>query len=110
MRGNTRLAQLILDQIDGKTTNPSNKEEFRTPLETALADGRSRLDLLPSRLALGSLVVLAVGTVVTLATGVSDVITSLGLNGTPVSGTLALTYYRKRTNYDSFRKLLQGMK
>ena len=167
MQDNARLAQLILDQIDGKTTTPSNEEEFRALLETALADGRSRLDLrdrlmagardsnavtrveivdvitqslsdeirdlgeviaemeddlLPSRLALGSLVGVAVGTVVTLATGVSDVITSLGLIGALVSGTVALTYYRKRTfrkmsalrvqrtNYESFRKLLQDVK
>ena len=79
-------------------------------------------DIVPSRLALGSLIGLVAGTVATLATGVSDVITSLGLIGALVSGTLALTYYRKRTfrkmsalrvqrtNYENFRKLLQDVK
>lgn len=79
-------------------------------------------DLLPSRLALGSLVGLLVGTVVTLLTDSSDMITSAALAGALAIGAFTLTYYRKRTfrrmsalrvrraNYESFRKLLQDQK
>lgn len=79
-------------------------------------------DLLPSRLALGSLVGLVIGTVVTLATGASDPITSAGLIGALAITTIAITYYRKRTfrrasalrvqksNYETFCRLLQDIK
>lgn len=79
-------------------------------------------DLLPSRLALGSLVGLVLGTLVALATEASDLVTSAGLIGALAIGTLAITFYRKRTfrkisalrvqkaNYEVFRKLLQDIK
>ncbi len=79
-------------------------------------------DLLPSRLALGSMVGLVLGTLVTLAYGASDPITSAGLIGALAAATLAVTHYRKRTfrkisalrvertNYENFRRLLHDIK
>ena len=45
MRDSARLTQLILDQIDGDKTTQTDDAEFIRLLETALADGGSRLDL-----------------------------------------------------------------
>ena len=79
-------------------------------------------DLLPSRLAMGSLVGLVLGTLATLAYGASDPMTATGLIGGLAAAVLALNHYRKRTfrkmsalrqqrtNYENFRAVLQDIK
>lgn len=79
-------------------------------------------DLLPSRLVLGSMVGLVLGTAATLFYGQSDPITSFVLIGTLALGTVATTFLRRRTfdkmsslrvkraNYDNFRGLLHDVK
>ena len=79
-------------------------------------------DLLPSRLALGSLVGLVMGTLVTLAVEASDPLTSSALIAVLAVATVTISYYRKRTfrrisalrvqrsNYETFRKLLHDGK
>lgn len=167
MAGNTQLAKLIVDQVSGTNDITSDETAFLELLETALEDGRSRLDLrdklfaaardtneitiiditevmtqslsdeirdlneqvaemdnnlVPSRLALGSLVGLVLGSAGTLVFGATDPITSLALIGFLAIGTLVITLYRrrafqgmsalrrKRANYESFRNLLLDSK
>lgn len=79
-------------------------------------------DLLPSRLALGSLMGLVLGTAVTFIYGETDLVTAAALVGVLAASAIGVTYLRKRTfrkvsalrqqktNYDNFRDLLHGIK
>ncbi|MEJ6402242.1 hypothetical protein [Yoonia sp. 2307UL14-13] len=83
---------------------------------------RMESDLIPSRLALSSLVGLVLGTGVTLFLGESDAMTSAILLSVLGIGSAAVTFMRKRAfrkisglrvqkaNYENFRALLQGLK
>ena len=167
MDDNARLAALILDQVSGTNSIPVNEAEMVGLLQTALQDGRSRLDLrdkllagardsnevtltdivevmsqslsdeirdlgedvaelendlVPSRLALGSMVGLVLGTSGTLFYGASDPVTSFVLIGALATAAVGITLLRKRTfrrisalrvkrtNYENFRSLLQDLK
>ena len=79
-------------------------------------------DLVPSRLALGSMIGVVIGTGVTLFVGESDVMTSAVLVGVlGLSATIVAVFRRKvfgkisdlrvkRANYENFKTLLQGIK
>ncbi len=83
---------------------------------------RMESDLIPSRLALSSLVGLVLGTGVTLFIGESDPMTSAMLLAVLAIGSAAVTVMRRRAfgkisslrvqraNYENFRALLQGLK
>lgn len=83
---------------------------------------RMESDLVPSRLALGSMMGLVLGTGVTLFVGESDLMISAILVGALGIAVTAVTVFRRRVfdkisalrlqraNYENFRGLLQGLK
>ncbi len=83
---------------------------------------RMESDLVPSRLALGSMIGVVLGTGVTLFAGESDIVTSGILVGVLGIAVAAVTFFRrrvfgkmsalrvKRANYENFKALLQDLK
>ncbi|MEL6837703.1 MAG: hypothetical protein AAFP85_00335 [Pseudomonadota bacterium] len=117
--------------VGARDSNKVTLEDIVDVMSQSLADeirdlgediARMESDLVPSRLALGSMIGVALGTGVTLFAGETDTVTSAILVGVLATAVTTVTLFRRRVfakisdlrvrqvNYDNFKALLQGLK